>query len=31
MNVAEWRPEVAELAPLQGVGDYLLGGVAKKL
>ncbi|MFI6601305.1 SAM-dependent methyltransferase [Nonomuraea sp. NPDC050536] len=27
-NVAEWRPEVAELAPLQGVGDYLLGGVA---
>ncbi|MEV2265395.1 SAM-dependent methyltransferase [Nonomuraea africana] len=31
VNVAEWRPEVAELAPLRGVGDYFLGGVAKKL
>ncbi|MET9337706.1 SAM-dependent methyltransferase [Nonomuraea sp. NPDC003804] len=30
VNVAEWRPEVAELAPLQGVGDYLLGGVGRK-
>lgn len=30
VNVAEWRPELAELAPLQGVGDYLLGAVARK-
>ncbi len=30
VNVAEWRPDLAELAPLQGVGDYLLGGVALK-
>lgn len=31
INVAEWRPEVAgELVALTGLGDYLVGGVARK-
>lgn len=31
INVAEWRPDVAgELVALKGLGDYLVGGVARK-